>query len=116
MDNVSRPEMIPEQAKRLGRIAAWAPGSYFNKCWTCQTEFEGDKRAHQCLPCAVASKVQHARDRAFRDAADIARAIDSGRGNEAEIARAIEARAIERAAEIELLDDAKQLGATDGEG
>ena len=92
MDDANRPEMIPEQAKRLGRIAAWAPGGYFNKCGTCQTKFEGDKRAHQCLPCAVASKVQHARDRAFRDAADIARSIDSGRGNEAEIANALEGK------------------------
>lgn len=69
------PELIPEQAKRLGRIAAWAPGSYFNKCWTCETEFEGDKRAHQCLPCAVATKVEHAitevvaAERAAKDAA-----------------------------------------------
>ena len=54
-------ESILEQVRRLGRVAAWAPGGYINKCGTCETAFEGDKRAHQCLPCAVAAKVEHAR-------------------------------------------------------
>lgn len=47
-------ERIEDQVKRLGRVGAWAPGSYLCKCLSCETTFEGDKRAMSCLPCAVA--------------------------------------------------------------
>ena len=44
------------------------------------------------IAAALREAAQQARDRAFRDGADIARAIDSGRGNESEIANALEGR------------------------
>jgi len=47
-------ESIEAQARRLGRIGAWAPGDYLCKC-QCGVTFSGDKRAVQCLPCAVAA-------------------------------------------------------------
>lgn len=34
-------------------IGGYAPGSYSCKCFTCNTMFMGDKRAHQCEPCAI---------------------------------------------------------------
>lgn len=34
-------------------LIGYAPGSYFCKCSVCGEQFEGDKRAFQCLPCAV---------------------------------------------------------------
>jgi hypothetical protein len=36
-------------------LGGYAPGSYFCKCHDCGEQFEGDKRAMQCLPCAVRS-------------------------------------------------------------
>lgn len=46
-------DTIPEQALKLGRVGAWAPGRYMCKCIACERQFEGDKRAMNCLPCAV---------------------------------------------------------------
>lgn len=37
----------------LGRVGGWASGSYYGKCRLCDHEFTGDKRACECLPCAV---------------------------------------------------------------
>lgn len=34
-------------------IAGYAPGNYHCKCADCEATFEGDKRAIQCLPCAL---------------------------------------------------------------
>lgn len=34
-------------------IGGFAPGSYSNKCVTCEEEFSGDKYARQCEPCAI---------------------------------------------------------------
>jgi hypothetical protein len=36
-------------------LMGYAPGSYFCRCHVCGDQFEGDKRAFQCLPCAVAA-------------------------------------------------------------
>jgi hypothetical protein len=47
---MSRPEGIPEDKIAL---LGYAPGNYFCKCHDCAIKFEGDKRAFQCLPCAV---------------------------------------------------------------
>ena len=35
-------------------IGGYAPGNYMCYCSTCKIEFQGDKRASQCEPCAVA--------------------------------------------------------------
>lgn len=34
-------------------IGGYAPGSYYNKCVSCNQQFQGDKRAWQCEPCAI---------------------------------------------------------------
>jgi len=34
-------------------IGGYAPGNYMCNCSTCKTQFQGDKRAVQCEPCAV---------------------------------------------------------------
>lgn len=44
--------MIEEEPKKYP-IGGYAPGSYSCKCFTCNTMFMGDKRAHQCEPCAI---------------------------------------------------------------
>ncbi len=44
---------LSQMAAELGRVRGWAPGSYTSKCGGCGREFEGDKRAYECLPCAV---------------------------------------------------------------
>lgn len=44
---------LNEMAAELGRVGGWAPGAYFGKCRKCDREFIGDKRAHECLPCAT---------------------------------------------------------------
>lgn len=55
-------ETIREQTTRLGRVGMWAPGSYVCKCSACERQFEGDKRAMNCLPCAV-SRLSEIADR-----------------------------------------------------
>jgi hypothetical protein len=37
-------------------IGGYAPGNYHCNCSTCGTKFQGDKRAVQCEPCAIAAK------------------------------------------------------------
>jgi hypothetical protein len=39
--------------EKVGRVGSWAPGDYQRSCISCGGEFIGDKRAQQCLPCAV---------------------------------------------------------------
>ena len=34
-------------------IGGFAPGNYHGKCRTCGSDFQGDKRASQCEPCAT---------------------------------------------------------------
>lgn len=38
---------------RLGRVGSFAPGNYLCLCIKCGITFDGDKRALNCLPCAV---------------------------------------------------------------
>ena len=45
--------LSPADLDRIGRIGAWAPGSYMGKCSDCGGEIMGDKRAMQCFVCAV---------------------------------------------------------------
>jgi len=35
------------------KIGGYGDGDYFGVCYWCGTEFTGDKRATQCLECAV---------------------------------------------------------------
>lgn len=39
-------------------IGGYAPGNYYNHCSTCGKEFQGDKMAVQCEPCAVKGKTK----------------------------------------------------------
>jgi hypothetical protein len=55
MSEKLHPEHNDEMVKRLGRVGAFAPGSYISRCVACQVMFEGDKRALNCLPCAVSA-------------------------------------------------------------
>jgi hypothetical protein len=53
-----RNEALTDLIERVGGLTDWpllgyAPGSYFCKCHECKEQFDGDKRAIQCLPCAV---------------------------------------------------------------
>jgi hypothetical protein len=34
-------------------LNGYAPGNYWCRCLTCNDDFQGDKRAYQCLECAV---------------------------------------------------------------
>lgn len=44
-----------DMVKELGRIGRFADGLYVGTCANCERSFIGDKRATQCLPCAVKS-------------------------------------------------------------
>jgi hypothetical protein len=37
-------------------IGGYAPGNYHDRCCTCRQPFQGDKRATQCEPCAIADR------------------------------------------------------------
>jgi hypothetical protein len=37
-------------------IGGYAPGNYYCTCATCKAQFQGDKMAVQCEPCAVSAK------------------------------------------------------------
>lgn len=37
-------------------IGGYAPGNYYHKCSTCGKDFQGDKLAIQCEPCAIENK------------------------------------------------------------
>ena len=67
-----RDESIEEQARRLGRIAGWAPGNYTNRC-SCGVYFTGAKQAIHCLPCAVGKAEAAARADERGKCAEIAR-------------------------------------------
>jgi hypothetical protein len=41
------------ERKRGWPLIGYAPGNYFCKCHICDEQFEGDKRAFHCLPCAL---------------------------------------------------------------
>lgn len=48
-----------KQVERIGRLGAFAPGSYMCRCLACDDIFQGDKRARQCLACTVTALVAH---------------------------------------------------------
>jgi hypothetical protein len=43
---------LPEEKPKYP-IGGYAPGNYMCNCSTCKTQFQGDKRAVQCEPCAI---------------------------------------------------------------
>lgn len=49
----SSPSGLPSLLQKIGRVGRWAPGRYWCKCIKCDRQFEGDKRAMHCLPCAI---------------------------------------------------------------
>jgi hypothetical protein len=89
---------LNEMAAELTRVRGWAPGNYINICSGCRREFQGDKRAHECLPCAV-----HGLDIRNKQMHDALRAINRlndhpGRYNpeiQAELKSVIDTRDIE---------------------
>lgn len=48
-DALSAEDML----KEMGRLGGYADGWYTARCLECKRIFLGDKRASQCLPCAV---------------------------------------------------------------
>lgn len=50
------PSLSQEDA--IGRVGCWAPGTYYCKCFRCNREFIGDKRAISCLPCEIRSMAE----------------------------------------------------------
>ena len=44
--------IIPKEEPKYP-IGGYAPGNYMCNCSTCKTQFQGDKRAVQCEPCAI---------------------------------------------------------------
>lgn len=40
-------------SKKKYPIGGYAPGNYYCKCCVCGNNFQGDKRAVECEPCAV---------------------------------------------------------------
>lgn len=47
---MTKEQMTPEPKYPIG---GYAPGNYFCTCCICGDQFQGDKRAVQCEPCAV---------------------------------------------------------------
>jgi hypothetical protein len=53
-DPTQRHPLTPEDmAKEVSPLGRYAHGRYHCKCANCKRYFIGDKRATQCLPCAV---------------------------------------------------------------
>jgi hypothetical protein len=51
--------LCPNRPKSLlPKRGCWAPGNYISKCVSCDEQFEGDKRAVNCAPCAYANVPQ----------------------------------------------------------
>lgn len=49
------PQVVNNMEKKYP-IGGYAPGDYYCTCATCKTQFQGDKMAVQCEPCAVTAK------------------------------------------------------------
>ncbi len=47
-------------------IGGWCAGNYISYCYTCESNFGGDKRAYECADCAYA-RVEHERDNPIID-------------------------------------------------
>ncbi|MBC6716948.1 hypothetical protein H9Q09_12085 [Aurantimonas sp. DM33-3] len=59
ISDTSTDAMVDEFKKRGVEfpIGGFAPGRYNVVCRSCARRFDGDKRAHQCLPCAVVKTI-----------------------------------------------------------
>jgi hypothetical protein len=64
MNDGSYREVKREQDHRP-QNGAWAPGNYFCKCVPCGNTFLGDKRAHECAPCAYKDGQQAGESNSF---------------------------------------------------
>ncbi|WP_316200870.1 MULTISPECIES: hypothetical protein [unclassified Bradyrhizobium] len=38
------------------KLHGWAPGDYISRCFSCDEQFIGDKRAIHCADCAYGTK------------------------------------------------------------
>lgn len=47
-----------DKQQKIYPIGGYAPGNYWNVCSSCKEQFQGDKRAVQCEPCAEKSTSQ----------------------------------------------------------
>ena len=57
MINPKDPLSASDMLKEVGRIGYYADGNYMCRCAECERMFIGDKRAVNCLPCAIASLI-----------------------------------------------------------
>jgi hypothetical protein len=57
-----------DPSRKSWPLCGYAPGHYMGRCFHCGNEFEGDKRALECLECAAASANFIIRDYAERAA------------------------------------------------
>jgi hypothetical protein len=46
-------DLVSSQPENPWPLGAYAPGGYHCRCVRCEVVFEGDKRAMNCLPCAL---------------------------------------------------------------
>jgi hypothetical protein len=67
---MSEAKLVTIEAK-IGRLGAWAPGSYTCKCLGCGDEFVGDKRALNCLGCAIEGAVARTKIEAAETASNV---------------------------------------------
>ena len=51
-------------------IGGYAPGYYGCTCVTCKTQFQGDKRAVQCEPCAISMTKEEPKQETLEEAID----------------------------------------------
>jgi hypothetical protein len=55
LGSTNMPMGLHDMVQALGRVNGFAYGNYNTQCRECEKWFVGDKRAYQCLLCAVAS-------------------------------------------------------------
>lgn len=48
-----------DPARKVWPLCGYAPGNYTGECLDCGRQFQGDKRANQCLECAVVAANKH---------------------------------------------------------
>ena len=61
--------IVPKEEPKYP-IGGYAPGNYTCYCSTCKIEFQGDKRACQCEPCAVSMTKEEPKQETLEEAAE----------------------------------------------
>jgi len=61
--------IIPKEEPKYP-IGGYAPGNYMCNCSTCKTQFQGDKRAVQCEPCAIKMTKEEPKKETLEEAYD----------------------------------------------